>query len=152
MLLHKPHSFHCEFADHNFIDMESDFQLKYLDTGADENDILRSSLPLQAFYLVPSYEEHTFTNVYNQIWKNRYINNNVRWVPLSQEHDASSGCGKRQLGRPRCRWMDNIKMDLARIGWDGVDWIGLTLLGSTKCWESIEWLHNWWVPDQYSAP
>jgi hypothetical protein len=31
--------------------------------------------------------------------------------------------GKRPLGRPRCRWVDNIKMDLREIGWDGVDWI-----------------------------
>jgi hypothetical protein len=33
--------------------------------------------------------------------------------------------GKRPLGRPRRRWMDNIKMDLREIGWDGVDWIEL---------------------------
>jgi hypothetical protein len=33
--------------------------------------------------------------------------------------------GKRQLGRPRRRWVDNIKMDLLEIGWGGVDWIGL---------------------------
>jgi hypothetical protein len=33
--------------------------------------------------------------------------------------------GKRPLGRPRRRWMDNIKMDLLEIGWCGVDWIGL---------------------------
>jgi hypothetical protein len=32
--------------------------------------------------------------------------------------------GKRLLGRPRCRWVDN-KMDLGEIGWGGVDWIGL---------------------------
>jgi hypothetical protein len=32
---------------------------------------------------------------------------------------------KRPLGRPRRRWMDNIKMDLGEIGWGGVDWIGL---------------------------
>jgi hypothetical protein len=32
----------------------------------------------------------------------------------------------RPLGRPRCRWMDNIKMDLGEIGWSGVDWIGLS--------------------------
>jgi hypothetical protein len=32
---------------------------------------------------------------------------------------------KRPLGRPRCRWVDNIKMDLLEIGWGGVDWIGL---------------------------
>jgi hypothetical protein len=29
--------------------------------------------------------------------------------------------GKRPLGRPRRRWVDNIKMDLRKIGWDGVD-------------------------------
>jgi hypothetical protein len=33
--------------------------------------------------------------------------------------------GKRPLGRPRCGWVDNIKMDLLEIGWGGVDWIGL---------------------------
>jgi hypothetical protein len=33
--------------------------------------------------------------------------------------------GKRTLGRPRCRWVDNIKMDLREIGLDGMDWIDL---------------------------
>jgi hypothetical protein len=33
--------------------------------------------------------------------------------------------GKIPLGRPRCRWVDNIKMDLIEIGWDGRDWIDL---------------------------
>jgi hypothetical protein len=33
--------------------------------------------------------------------------------------------GKRQLGRTRCRWEDNIKMDLREIGIDGVSWIRL---------------------------
>jgi hypothetical protein len=33
--------------------------------------------------------------------------------------------GKRPLGRPRRRWVDNIKIDLREIGWDGVDWIHL---------------------------
>jgi hypothetical protein len=31
--------------------------------------------------------------------------------------------GKRPLGRPRCRWVDNIKIDLTKIGWGGMDWI-----------------------------
>jgi hypothetical protein len=30
------------------------------------------------------------------------------------------------LGRPRCRWVDNIKMVLREIGWGGIYWIGLT--------------------------
>jgi hypothetical protein len=33
--------------------------------------------------------------------------------------------GKRPLGSPRRRWVDNIKMDLLETGWGGVDWIGL---------------------------
>jgi hypothetical protein len=33
--------------------------------------------------------------------------------------------GKRALGRPRCRWADNIKMFLTQIGWGGMDWIDL---------------------------
>jgi hypothetical protein len=32
---------------------------------------------------------------------------------------------KRQVGRARRRWVDSIKMDLAEIGWDGMDWIEL---------------------------
>jgi hypothetical protein len=32
---------------------------------------------------------------------------------------------KRPLGRPRCRWVDNIKMDLLEIELGCVDWIGL---------------------------
>jgi hypothetical protein len=32
---------------------------------------------------------------------------------------------ERALGRPRRRWVDNIKMDLLDIGWGGVGWIGL---------------------------
>jgi hypothetical protein len=33
--------------------------------------------------------------------------------------------GKRPLERPRRRYVDNLKMDLREIGWDGVDWVGL---------------------------
>jgi hypothetical protein len=33
--------------------------------------------------------------------------------------------GKRRLGRPRCRWEDNIKMDLQEVGCGGMDWIEL---------------------------
>jgi hypothetical protein len=58
--------------------------------------------------------------------------------------------GKRPLGRPRRRWVDNIRMDLGEVGWGDVDWIGLAkdrvlvnsvlnLRGSMKCWETIEW-------------
>jgi hypothetical protein len=28
-------------------------------------------------------------------------------------------------GIPRCRWVDNIRMDLGEVGWGDVDWVGL---------------------------
>jgi hypothetical protein len=34
--------------------------------------------------------------------------------------------GNRQLGRPRRRCLDNIKIDLREIGWGGIDWIDLS--------------------------
>jgi hypothetical protein len=33
--------------------------------------------------------------------------------------------GKRLLGRPIRRWMDNVKIDLREIEWDCIDWIDL---------------------------
>jgi hypothetical protein len=75
--------------------------------------------------------------------------------------------GKTPLGRPRCGWVDNIKMDLRETGWDGVDWIDMAqdrdqwralvntvmnLRGSIKCWEFLEWLHNWQLLKKASAP
>jgi hypothetical protein len=33
--------------------------------------------------------------------------------------------GKKPLGRPRSRLVDNIRMDLREVGWGDVDWIGL---------------------------
>jgi hypothetical protein len=55
---------------------------------------------------------------------------------------------RRPLGRPRRRWLDNIRMDLVEVGWGHVDWIGLAqdrdrwraLVNSCsiKCWETVE--------------
>jgi hypothetical protein len=33
--------------------------------------------------------------------------------------------GRRPLGRPTHRWLDNIRMDLVEVAWCDVDWIGL---------------------------
>jgi hypothetical protein len=33
---------------------------------------------------------------------------------------------KKSLGRPRCRWEDNIKMDFQEVGCGGMDWIELS--------------------------
>jgi hypothetical protein len=43
--------------------------------------------------------------------------------------------GKSQLGRPRCRWKDNIKIYLKEIGWHGVVWIYLA--EDRNCWWAI---------------
>jgi hypothetical protein len=73
--------------------------------------------------------------------------------------------GKRPLGRPRPRWVDNIKIDLREKGWDGMDWIDLAQdrdqcscehgdepLGSLKSWKVLEWLHNLQLLKKDSAP
>jgi hypothetical protein len=43
--------------------------------------------------------------------------------------------GRRPLERPRGRWVNNIRMDLAKIGWGEVDWIGLTQ--DTDKWRAL---------------
>jgi hypothetical protein len=35
--------------------------------------------------------------------------------------------GKRPLGRPRHRWVNNIRMDLGEVRWGDVGWIGLAM-------------------------
>jgi hypothetical protein len=47
--------------------------------------------------------------------------------------------------------VDNIKMDLREIGWDGVDWIDMAQ-GSIECWEVLEEFHNWQLLKKGSAP
>jgi hypothetical protein len=65
--------------------------------------------------------------------------------------------GKRPRGKPRRRWVDNIRMNLGEVGWGNVEWIDLAQdrdrwkalvnanepTNSIKCWEAIDWLHNW---------
>jgi hypothetical protein len=52
----------------------------------------------------------------------------MRWAGMGEKRNAyriwvGKPEGRRLLGRPRCRWVDNIKMDLREIEWDGVDWV-----------------------------
>jgi hypothetical protein len=44
---------------------------------------------------------------------------NAYWILVGKPE------GKRPLGRPRRRWVDNIKMDLTETQWNGVDWIDM---------------------------
>ena len=52
---------------------------------------------------------------------------NIQYKLLGDEYGHLVGKlqGKRQPGRSRRRWEDNIKMDLQEVGW-GLDWIDLT--------------------------
>jgi hypothetical protein len=66
--------------------------------------------------------------------------------------------GRSPLGRPKRRWVSNIKMGLREMGWDGAVWIGLAQdkekwsscecgnerSGFMKCWEFLGLLRNWW--------
>ena len=54
----------------------------------------------------------------------------MRWVRRGKRRGVYRGLvgkpeGKKPLGRPRCRWEDNIKMDLQEVGCGGMDWTEL---------------------------
>ena len=58
----------------------------------------------------------------------------MRWAGLVARMGEERGAyrvlvgkpeGRRPLGRPRRRWVDNIRMDLQEVGYGSVDWIAL---------------------------
>jgi hypothetical protein len=69
--------------------------------------------------------EYTSPNIIRMIKSRR-----MRWAGhLARMGAKRNACrilvGKRPLGRPRRRSVDNIKIDLRELGWDGMDWIDL---------------------------
>jgi hypothetical protein len=73
----------------------------------------------------------------------------MRWAghvaQLGAKRNVGKPEGKRLLGRPRCRWMDNIRMDLGKVGWGDVDWIGL--VQDRNRWRAlVNSVLNLWVP------
>jgi len=52
--------------------------------------------------------------------------------------------GKRLLGRPRCRWVDNIRLDLQEVGCGYMDWIGLAQ-DRDRWWTLVSAVMNLWV-------
>jgi hypothetical protein len=53
--------------------------------------------------------------------------------------------GNRPLGKPRRKWVDNIRMDLGEVGWGDVDWIGLAQ--DKNRWRAlVNSVLNLWVP------
>jgi hypothetical protein len=53
--------------------------------------------------------------------------------------------GKRPLGRPRCRWKDNINMYLQGLGYGGMDWIDLAQ-DKGRWWALLNAVTNLRVP------
>jgi hypothetical protein len=52
--------------------------------------------------------------------------------------------GRRPLGRPRRRWVDNIRIDLGEVRWGDVDWIGLAK--DRNRWRALNSVLNFRVP------
>jgi hypothetical protein len=49
------------------------------------------------------------------------------------------------VGKPRCRWVDDIRMDLGEVGWGDVDWIGLAQ--DRNRWRAlVNSVLNLWAP------
>jgi hypothetical protein len=84
----------------------------------------------------PKRDEVTreWRKLHNEELHDLYSSRRMRWA----EHIARMGEkriayrllvgkpeGRRPLGSPRRRWLDNIRMDLVEVGWGDVDWIGL---------------------------
>ena len=70
----------------------------------------------------------------------RWVGHVARMVERSGVYRLLMGKteGKRPLGRPRCRWEDNIKMDLQEVGiWTGSSWIRIVTGGGHL------WLQKW---------
>jgi hypothetical protein len=53
--------------------------------------------------------------------------------------------GKRPLGRLRCRWEDNIRMDLQELGCGVMDWIGMAQ-DRDRCLEIVNVVMNLQLP------
>jgi len=52
--------------------------------------------------------------------------------------------GKRPLGSPRHRWVDNIRMDLQEVGYGYMDWIGVAQ-DRDRWWRLVSMVMNLWV-------
>jgi hypothetical protein len=61
------------------------------------------------------------------------------------ERNMGKPDGKRRLGRPRRRWVDNIRMDLGEVGCGDMDWISLAQ--DRNRWRALaNSVLNRWVP------
>lgn len=53
--------------------------------------------------------------------------------------------GTRPPTKPRCKWEDNIKMNVTKTEWEGVDWTDLAQ-ESNWWWDPVYTEMNLWAP------
>jgi hypothetical protein len=66
----------------------------------------------------------TLLSLFPLVFTIRFLAKDTNYKSLTKLHIPNTDVlhrMKRPLGRPRRRWVDNIKMDLRELGWDGVD-------------------------------
>jgi hypothetical protein len=89
-----------------------------------------ANFPINAFLI---YFNQFLHNIQQQKLFISLISKRMRWARhverMGEKRNAyrilvENPEGKRPLGRPRRRWVDNIKMDVRKLGWDGMVWIG----------------------------
>ena len=85
-------------------------------------------------FLKAAISEMKLPNIKLRLTKLGVLNRRLRWprhiAPMEQTRNAyrvlvGKPEGKRRLGRPRRRWVDNIKMNLREVGCGPGDWIAL---------------------------
>jgi hypothetical protein len=89
----------------------------------EQSNICRAKVEEGIFIIEALYVTTQNTNLMNNtdiiITVNNNNSNNNNMLVMGKPE------GKRPLGRPRRRWMDNIRTDLGEVGCGDVDWIGL---------------------------
>jgi hypothetical protein len=69
------------------------------------------------------------------VWETGELHAGFWWGDLREE----------PLGRPRCRWEDNIKIDFQEVGWGGMDWIDVAQ-DRDRWWVLVNVVTNLLVP------
>jgi hypothetical protein len=105
-------------------------------------DLIPISRPARNVFVV-SYLSEEWRNLHNEELHDLYSSSSIiriikarkmRWAwHVARVGEKRNACrllvgkpeGRRPLGRPRRRLLDNIRMDPVEVGWSDVDWIGL---------------------------